>query len=156
MSPEQIRGETLDGRSDIYSLGVVLYELATGRAPFRAETPAVILVKHLLDALPPPRTFNPDLSEGVQRVILKSLAKERDDRSRCVWVPTTGWKRRRDTPSPTTTQRRWHPTSDQGQMWWSWWWRPTSPGRSGPSPCTRDSWPGAATIDTCLIRRPQR
>jgi basic membrane lipoprotein Med (substrate-binding protein (PBP1-ABC) superfamily)/ABC-type branched-subunit amino acid transport system substrate-binding protein/predicted Ser/Thr protein kinase len=80
MSPEQIRGEKLDGRSDIYSLGVILYEMATGRAPYRAETPAAIFVKHLHDPLPPPHLYYPDIPEGVERVILKALAKERNDR----------------------------------------------------------------------------
>lgn len=80
MSPEQIKGEVLDGRSDIYSLGVVMYELATGRPPYRAETPPAIFVKHLHDPLPTPRTFNPELPQSLEKVILKSLAKEPEDR----------------------------------------------------------------------------
>ncbi len=80
MSPEQIQGEGLDGRSDVYSLGIVLYEMATGRPPYRAETPPAIFVKHLHDPLPPPRTLNPALPEAIERVILKALAKKREDR----------------------------------------------------------------------------
>lgn len=80
MSPEQIEGEKLDGRSDVYSLGVVLYEMATSRPPFRAETPPAIFVKHLLDPPPPPRTLNPALPEAVERVTLKALAKDREER----------------------------------------------------------------------------
>jgi serine/threonine-protein kinase len=76
MSPEQIRGDSLDGRSDIYSLGVVLYEMATGRPPYVAETPPAIFVKHLHDPLPPPRTFNSNLPASVERVILKALTKD--------------------------------------------------------------------------------
>lgn len=80
MSPEQIEGKPLDGRSDIYSLGVVLYQMATGRPPFQAETPPAIMVKHLHDPLPPPRTFNPELPFAMESVILKALAKAPDDR----------------------------------------------------------------------------
>jgi Tol biopolymer transport system component/tRNA A-37 threonylcarbamoyl transferase component Bud32 len=80
MSPEQILGKKLDGRSDVYSLGIVLYEMVTGRPPFEAETPPAIFVKHLHDPLPLPRTLNPDLPEPVERVILKSLAKSSEDR----------------------------------------------------------------------------
>jgi tetratricopeptide (TPR) repeat protein/predicted Ser/Thr protein kinase len=80
MSPEQIRGEQLDGRSDIYSLGIVLYEMATGRPPFRAETPPAIFVKHLHDPLPPPHLYQADIPADVERVVLKALAKDREDR----------------------------------------------------------------------------
>ncbi len=80
MSPEQILGQTLDGRSDLYSLGIVLFEMATGRRPYQAETPPAIFVKHLHDPLPMPRSLNPDLPEAVERVILKALTKEPADR----------------------------------------------------------------------------
>jgi serine/threonine protein kinase len=80
MSPEQGQGAAVDPRSDIYALGVLLYELTTGRVPFTAETPLAIVLKHLHDPLPPPRTLNPSLSEALERVILKALAKEPSDR----------------------------------------------------------------------------
>jgi len=80
MSPEQIEGEELDGRTDIYSLGIMLYQMATGRLPYNANTPARIYVMHLRDPLPPPRTINPALPPAVESVILKSLEKQREDR----------------------------------------------------------------------------
>jgi hypothetical protein len=80
MSPEQGMGEHGDSRSDIYSLGVVLYELATGRLPFDADTPLAVLLKHVHDPLPLPRQVNPSLPEEVERIILKALAKDPSDR----------------------------------------------------------------------------
>jgi serine/threonine protein kinase len=84
MSPEQGQGQPIDTRSDIYSLGVVLYELLTGEVPFSADTPVAVIYKHANAPLPLPRTKRPDLPQGIENVILKSLAKEPDDRFQTV------------------------------------------------------------------------
>ncbi len=80
MSPEQGLGSTIDGRSDVYSLGVVFFELVTGRRPYRADTPMAVVYKHISDPLPRPIEFVPDLPEAVERVIFKTMAKKPDDR----------------------------------------------------------------------------
>ncbi len=81
MSPEQaVAKSDLDHRSDIYSFGVMLYEMVVGRVPFNADTPFAIIHDHIYSPLPLPRTVNPDVSEAVQRVLLKALAKEPEDR----------------------------------------------------------------------------
>ena len=80
MSPEQGMGQAGDDRSDIYSLGVMLYQLAVGRLPYDADTPLAVVLKHINDPLPMPRALKPDLPERVEQVILKALAKNPDDR----------------------------------------------------------------------------
>jgi serine/threonine protein kinase len=80
MSPEQVMGQTLDGRTDIYSLGIVLYEIAVGRTPFQSDTPMATALAHVHQPLPLPRQVNPDVPEAVERVIIKALAKNPADR----------------------------------------------------------------------------
>jgi len=80
ISPEQAQDRDVDGRSDIYSLGVVLFEMLTGRVPFEGDTSLVVLLKHLTDPPPPPREINADIPESVERVVLKALAKNPVDR----------------------------------------------------------------------------
>jgi tRNA A-37 threonylcarbamoyl transferase component Bud32 len=80
MSPEQGQGLAVDERTDVYSLGVILYEMLTGRVPYEAETPMAVVVKHITSPLPLPRTVNPAIPEAVERVVLKALAKETGDR----------------------------------------------------------------------------
>ncbi len=80
LAPELARGETATFQSDIYSLGICFYELLTGEVPYRGETPVQVAMKHLKDEMPSVLEFNPSLPMSIENIILKSTAKNRNNR----------------------------------------------------------------------------
>ena len=80
MSPEQAEGGAVDHRTDLYALGVVLYQMLVGHVPFRGTTPHAVLHNVIYEAPLPPRQFNPDLSPALEQVVLKAIAKQPGDR----------------------------------------------------------------------------
>jgi formylglycine-generating enzyme required for sulfatase activity/tRNA A-37 threonylcarbamoyl transferase component Bud32 len=80
MAPEQARAKSVDQRADIYSLGIVLYEMATGRKPFTANTPIDVLIKQATEPLPSPKKFVPDLPDYAEAILLKALTKKPEHR----------------------------------------------------------------------------
>lgn len=80
LSPEQARGEVVDARSDLYSTGCLLYELLTGKPPFSGDSAVAIAYQHVREIPKPPSSLAADIPESLDRVVLKALAKNRDDR----------------------------------------------------------------------------
>jgi len=80
LSPEQARGAAVDQRSDLYSVGIVLYELLTGTVPFNGETPVEIAMRHLSDTPQPPSIKRPEIPPDLDMIVLRALAKNPDDR----------------------------------------------------------------------------
>src|SRR5207249_362715 len=80
MSPEQIRCQILDARADIYSFGAMAYELVTGRPPFRAASQQELLSKHIVEKPASPQQFNPDVSDGFAKLVLRMLEKKKENR----------------------------------------------------------------------------
>jgi eukaryotic-like serine/threonine-protein kinase len=80
MSPEQIQGKDLDQRSDIYALGVLMFFMFTGQEPFTGDDPRSIVMKHLTETPPSPMQFNPNLPTWLEKIVRKSLEKDRNQR----------------------------------------------------------------------------
>jgi len=109
MSPEQVRGEEIDGRSDLFSLGVVLYEAATGKRPFLGKN-RVLMMNAILNEKPPsPSRVNEELPAGIDGIIVKALAKDREQRyqeASEMRADLRALKRETDSPRVTTSEKR--------------------------------------------------
>jgi serine/threonine-protein kinase len=107
MSPEQCAAEGIvDGRADTYSLGCVLYEMLAGHPPFQGSTTQAVLARHMLDPVPPLRTIRPDLSEAVERTVMKALAKAPADRFPSATGFITALTQASSPPGPTRRATR--------------------------------------------------
>src|SRR5512141_419556 len=80
MAPEQAQGTEVDGRADIYALGIILFEILTGKQPYEADTPMAVAIKHITDPVPHIRQTNPQLPESMDAIIQKAMAKDKTQR----------------------------------------------------------------------------
>ena len=161
MSPEQGSGATskIDGRSDVYSLGVMMYQLATGKLPFPGSNFGEVLVGHLQQPPPPPRGINPDIPEAYEQVILKCLEKRQEDRYQTMGelrsaissvMDALGFSKDlppADETDPELPMSGMRTPSQPG--------RATGPGAGGPSSRPRTSQPGVKASNPKLAGGPR-
>ncbi len=132
ISPEQGQGLRVTNRTDIYALGIILFEMLTGQIPHDAEKPVAIVYRRVHEPLTPPRSLNPAIPEGVEAVILKALATDPNDRFASAGAMATALRRGR---APFTVVLPPQETS------------PAAPGAAPPRPISTGlSWPRAAGI----------
>jgi serine/threonine protein kinase len=93
MAPEQITAKSVDHRADIYALGIVFYEMITGKRPYTADTPMAVLIMHARDPLPNPKKYVPGLPDSVEKILLKTLAKRPEDRYQTMEELAAAFKR---------------------------------------------------------------
>ena len=87
MSPEQAMGNVVDHTTDIYSLGIVMYEMLTGQLPYTGEKSVAVALKHINEQIKPPKQLNADISESINRIILKATSKDKNDRYEIeIWI----------------------------------------------------------------------
>ena len=123
MSPEQVYGDVqLDGRSDVYSLGVILFEMLSGRQPYRADTPAKVMMQHVMDPIPRIRELDPDLPADWEAFFQRAMAKSREDRY----------------PTPVRLTRDARTLASQGKL-------PIPLATGGPGPTVAEGQPQTAT-----------
>ncbi|MBI5824424.1 MAG: protein kinase [Chloroflexi bacterium] len=106
MSPEQIRGREVDGRADIYSLGIVFFEMVAGRKPYNANTPIELSMQHLHDPIPKAKQFVRDLPAEVDQIIAKAIAKNPEDRYPTMAIFAQALEKLSGTTARTTTAER--------------------------------------------------
>ncbi|RJP65374.1 MAG: serine/threonine protein kinase [Candidatus Abyssobacteria bacterium SURF_17] len=115
ISPEQAKGSALDQRSDIYSLGVVLYHMVTGKVPFTADTPIAVVMQHIHAEPPTPKAHNPEIPDWLEAAILKMLAKEPEQRYQNISALMRAFKHELRRQPQDDSQGRRTPDTDIGE-----------------------------------------
>lgn len=125
MSPEQAEGHAVNERSDLYSLGIVLYEMLTGITPFRGEGPIAIIIQHMFDKPTPPDLINPQVSPALSAVVLRSIAKDPEARFPSASAMTIALAQAFNLPVPASLNAT-RPISEQSHY------NPLQPSRTSP------------------------